>query len=636
MTKDVIDLTVESQGNGTVISPLLFGHNLEHTRKCIWQGLSAQQLRNRKFCFEPCNGGVSYDWYRIGTDECIWRLLPSLEAYTSHVGVDLTQWGGALDWSTQYQQIECAIEGTPCGIGQDAIHLQKGLEYETRFAFRGDRQLSVQVRLCNDNRRKDYFVGQAVVKPGDWQEFKFVFKAPRTDPNARLEITFAQEGTLHIGVTALTRTDTFLGMRRDVIQRLKDISVPMLRWPGGNYAGDYRWKDGILPVDRRGALKSPGEYTQRYTHNYDNHEIGTDEYIALCRELGAEPSITINISFEGPDEAAQWVEYCNGSPDTKWGKARADRGHVEPYNVKYWSLGNEAGYGHMKGPNRTSDYYEMASKCAQAMRKVDPSLIFVASGLWSQDWIKQTPPEAYESFEHISYHRYIIPAVNRFLGPEGEKELRRAAFMPVEDFELVRQTREELQKHVPAGRAMGISYDEWNMWYSWNNVPVVVDGIYAAGFINRLCREAKNLGISLCAYFEPVNEGCIVVEPTTSHLTPMGHTFTLLKAHKGNRLLKVAGPEGEGDLDATASLSPSGKRMFVSVVNRNHRDARDMKLTLAGGKTPKSVKVTSLEPNRDKEPSALFVKKTSKLSVSGDSIALTVPRFSVVMLEVTL
>ena len=161
--------------------------------------------------------------------------------------------------------------------------------------------------------------------------------------------------------------DNFRGLRSDAIERLRGISVPLLRWPGGNFAGDYRWKDGLLPVHRRAGLKAFFDQTLRYTNNYDTHEIGTDDYIALCRRLAAEPFITINISLEGPQDAADWVEYCNGSPRTKWGKVRAVRGRREPYGVKYWSLGNEAGYGHMKGPNRCEDYCQVAHQCAAAI-----------------------------------------------------------------------------------------------------------------------------------------------------------------------------------------------------------------------------------------------------------------------------
>ena len=192
---------------------------------------------------------------------------------------------------------------------------------------------------------------------------------PAAAEAARLEITFDQEGVLGLGAVSLLPADHFHGMRRDVIECLKEISVPLLRWPGGNFAGDYRWEDGLLPIDRRGPLQPfyPLE-TLPHSRGFDTHEVGIDEFMALCRELDAEPFLSINLFHEGPEGAARWVEYCNGGVDTEWGRKRADRGHPEAYNVKQWSLGNELGYNHMEGPGTPHAYPEAAAEAAAAMR----------------------------------------------------------------------------------------------------------------------------------------------------------------------------------------------------------------------------------------------------------------------------
>ena len=108
-----------------------------------------------------------------------------------------------------------------------------------------------------------------------------------------------------------------------------------LRWPGGCFADEYHWKDGIGPIDRR-----PDTYCRTW-YSYTSNDVGTDEFIAVCRMLGAEPSLCVNYGTGTPQEAADWVEYCNGGPDTRWGRIRAENGHAEPYNVKYWNVGNE-------------------------------------------------------------------------------------------------------------------------------------------------------------------------------------------------------------------------------------------------------------------------------------------------------
>ena len=99
-----------------------------------------------------------------------------------------------------------------------------------------------------------------------------------------------------------------------------------------------------------------GMETQPHSLGYDFNEINTDDFLALCKEIGAEPFITINPTWNTEEECAQWVEYCNGDADTEYGRIRIERGYKEPYNVKYWSLGNEFGYGHMEGDNTAAGY----------------------------------------------------------------------------------------------------------------------------------------------------------------------------------------------------------------------------------------------------------------------------------------
>ena len=142
------------------------------------------------------------------------------------------------------------------------------------------------------------------------------------------------------GAVSLLPEGHFHGLRRDVVDRMKELGVSLLRWPGGNFAGEYRWQDMFLPVDMRAPLQAYTEdETQPYTHGYDMHEIDTDTFIALCREIGAEPYITLNPAWDTVEECAAWVEYCNVSADTPYGSLRASRGHREPYQVKKMVFG---------------------------------------------------------------------------------------------------------------------------------------------------------------------------------------------------------------------------------------------------------------------------------------------------------
>lgn len=618
---------------GATVSPLLFGHNLEHTRRCVWGGLSAELVRNRKLVGECGPRGVATDWYPIGPETCLYYLESTLDAYTAHEGVDLAD-RYTCDFSVQRQMIQNCTPGQRCGMGQGDIALPAKGEYRGLLAVQVDRPIVVRVQVSDDGRRKHYFAKSYKLRPGGWREIKFAFPTPAADERTRLEVTFDQAGTLYVGAASLVPADNFRGLRTDAIERLREISVPLLRWPGGNFAGDYRWKDGLLPVHRRAGLKAFYDQTLRYTNNYDTHEIGTDDYIALCRRLGAEPFITINISLEGPQDAADWVEYCNGSPRSRWGKVRAARGHREPYGVKYWSLGNEAGYSHMKGPNRCEDYCQFARKCSTAMRAVDPSITLVASGTWYPSWANQVPPKSYRDYEHVSFHWYVQPGVKDFLGKGLKKDLLRIARMPDTDRDRVRQTREAIDARRPKGRPIGIAYDEWNMWYAWNRRPLAVDAVYAAGFLHMLCRSAKPLGITMAAFFEPVNEGAILVGPADSELSTMGEVFALLKVHQGGRLLDVP-YSPEGDVDALATASPDGTTIHVTLVNRRPDRAARVTLDLGGRARAVDGQLVQLAPADAMSPAVRLVRQTRRVGATKNGQAvLDLPAFSISRMDI--
>ena len=169
---------------------------------------------------------------------------------------------------------------------------------------------------------------------------------------------------------------------------MKELGIKVMRWPGGNFAGEFNWMDGLLPADMRAPFQSYlGLETQPHTMGYDYSEINTDDFIALCREIGAEPFITINPCWNTPEENAAWVEYCNGDASTPYGKLRAQRGHQEPYNVQLWSLGNEFGYGHMEGDNTPSGYCQIALENGKKMLEASPNLSLCSSGPLSQQGV---------------------------------------------------------------------------------------------------------------------------------------------------------------------------------------------------------------------------------------------------------
>jgi len=558
------------------IDPLWFGHNLEHTRSVIFGGLAAQLLRNRKFAGPLTPEGTIRHWDRIGEEGCLFMPLRPAGKRGTAGEVYVRRFDPDLPAAGQCQRIQRFDGSGPCGIAQAGLFLAGGRQYELRLALQAERPMTVRVRVAGAAEHLD---AVRELEGGPWTELELAFTCRESDPDGRLEIILDSPGVLSVGAASLQRADHFHGMRPDVVELLRRIGAGILRWPGGNFAGSYRWKDGLLPVDQRAPLWGAGILP--HTDGIDEHEIGTDEFVALCRAIGAEPWITINMSLEGPIDAGQWVQYCNGSADGEWGRLRAERGQPEPFGVKYWSLGNEMGYGHMGGPNDPDGYAAMARDCARAMKAADPSIVLVASGTWEKDeWYDRVLATVGDCFDHVSYHEYT-DLTRAYQGPAGAEEFARVVTSPDRTAGILADIRRRLDAHAPGGKTVGISFDEWNVWYAWFRRPGVLEGVHTAAMGNMFCREGRRLGMTLGAYFEPVNEGAMRVKPDGCHLTPAGRVFELFRGHHGNDLIETGPPAADG-LDVAASVDRGGSRIFLTLVNRDPGAARAAEIRLKG------------------------------------------------------
>ena len=331
-----------------------------------------------------------------------------------------------------------------------------------------------------------------------------------------------------IGAVSLMPCENFRGMRIDVIEKLKELGIQLLRWPGGNFAGDYNWKDGLLPRNMRAPLQANQVMeTQIYSNSYDFHEINTDDFIALCREIGAEPFITINPTWNTPEESAQWVEYCNGGEDTLYGKLRAENGHPEPYNVQFWSLGNEMGYGHMEGANFGRDYARNVRRHAEQMKSVSAEITLVSSGPYpNREWVNEAAKKLSDVAPVITLHHYA--EYPKYMDSERYKEEYEEFIHKIDTEFLARlqYLREQL-----AGTNIRISFDEWNSWLVWFREGSVTEGIMTAAFLHMLFCNAEKYGVEMACYFQVINEGAMLVDSDGVRLTASGQVFAAMKNH---------------------------------------------------------------------------------------------------------
>ena len=596
------------------VSPLLFGDNLEHTRAGINGGLSAQMLKNRKFVGKPGRYGCANGWYAIGQKSYFFFRTADDGAgdmpYTRHA-----------EGYKMKRVHECNAQGmtnykaSRTGIGQKELYVKAGAEYEFAIVAKADRETKMTAQLIGSDKK---VMDSAVftVKNGDYERVSCLLKADREDAEAKLEITFETVGTVIIGAVSLMPKENFRGMRLDVIECMKELGIRLLRWPGGNFAGEYNWKDGLLPRDMRAPLQS---YlwleTQPHTLGYDFHEINVDDFTALCREIGAEPFITINPTWNTPEESAQWVEYCNGSEKTPYGKLRARNGSKEPYNVQFWSLGNEAGYGHMEGANTAEVYAKVVREHADKMLEASPGLTLCSSGPYpNAEWAKLSAKKLSDIVPMVSLHSYT--PYPQYMDESKRRQEYEAFIAAVNSngLSLIRELRAQL-----GDAPVHISFDEWNAWYAWYRIGSVTEGIFAAAFLNMLMRSADAYGIGMACHFESVNEGAIMVHPECAELAPAGQVFSLMKQHANGMIAAL-----EQDVTATC------KEEEVTCTLLNRAFEQEKKFVLRNAAELLEARVYTAE---DVVPGTVFEKSELTVRMEDGAAVVVLPPHSVAQLR---
>lgn len=261
-------------------------------------------------------------------------------------------------------------------------------------------------------------------------------------------------------------------IRGEIVEPLEQMGVPILRWPGGLFADGYDWQNGI--GKNRPVL--PNRYWGRFGRwlgRKDPNFFGTDEFLGLCKKLGAEPYININYGTSTPEKAADWVQYCNGSQDTAQGKNRTKNNHPDPWNVKTWGIGNETfgfwAYGYSKAP----DYAKRYLKFYEAMRAQDENIQPVAVGACDlyPDWNKRVLSVIGDKAAFLSLHVYL-PALNqpkyllmRIPGTSEKHYSLSAGYLELD--RKIKVMAKDIEDALGADAKMKIALDEWNLWWWW-------------------------------------------------------------------------------------------------------------------------------------------------------------------------
>lgn len=610
-----------------VVSPYLFGSNLEHTRADIYGGLSAQMLKNRKFAGKPSAvSGHASEWYSIGQPSF---TLAATSGWEPPALGELSPSAKFTPYTRHYEghyhmkrKLECnaqrIVNFSPektVGLGQHELFLEKARSYDFAIVAKTVKPLEISVKLTSRFGKETYACGKIIVESTQWKRYELKLIPTSSDFDSDLRISFSEEGCLDIGAVSLMPTDNFRGMRCDVIDKLKEMGIKVLRWPGGNFAGEYNWFDGLLPVDMRAPVESAlGLVTQPHSLGFDNQEINTDDFIALCQKIGAQPIITLNLTWNTPEENAMWVEYCNGGEDTTFGKMRIERGFKQPYNVMFWALGNEFGCGHMEGDNTPNGYFRLAQSHLNAMRKVCKDLTFFGCGPHpDKEWAEKANGPLYPDVSFSSLHYY---APERFY--LDASHIEEDYLVAVNSVKMAQETIRTMRSYLNPD--VKISLDEWNVWYAWYRPSSVADGIFTALMFNMLIGESLKSGVAIACHFEAINEGSIIVTPNTAKLTATGQAFSIMKNHINSKVRYLSDSVLATEFD---------NKLCVTAINAAFSSSKKVTVNASG-----ELIDATLYYGRELLPHSDFEVKKANANKCDSGYSVEIPPHSIVMLTI--
>jgi len=398
------------------------------------------------------------------------------------------------------------------------------------------------------------------------------------------------------------------GIRLDVLAALKQLRVPIIRWPGGCFADDYHWRDGIGPVNAR------PQTVNLWWKQGEPNVFGTDEFLRFCEEIGAAPYICANVGTGSPREARDWVEYCNFQGDSTLATMRGSNGRKRPYNVKHWGVGNENwGCG---GNSVGCDYAKEYIRFATYMRAMSPEIELLACGAGFGEyrnpvqnaWNREVCNELrrVDLLNHITLHRYFSRGHAETFSESEYYALFADALALERDLEL---TDAVLRECFP-DKNVGIAVDEWGVWHpeavnenGLEQPHTLRDALMAATVLHVFNRWAHRVSMANLAQTVNVLQCLAVTERNRMFLTPTYHVFDMMRPHNSARLIttqaespvyqaRPVGFDGKRDipyLDVVASLS--GRKMHLTVVNKSlsepieaHIEMREAGIAAVSGK----------------------------------------------------
>jgi alpha-N-arabinofuranosidase len=521
----------------------------------------------------------------------------------------------------------------PHGFQQSGLAVLKGKAYTGRIILAGSPGANVKVDLVWGDAPGDR---QTLVVPkitAAYVKYPLRFTAQGDSEKARLEIVATGTGSVHVGAVSLMPANNVEGFRAEVVAALKQLKSGVYRFPGGNFVSAHEWRNAVGDIDKRPPIYDP------VWHAVQPNDVGTDEFLTLCRLLDVEPYITVNAGFGDEWSAAELVEYTNGPASSPMGKWRAANGHPQPYKVKLWGIGNEPWGDYQMGAMSLDQFEIKHNMFAKAMRKVDPSIKLIAGGampdvmaganqaqringqiapdyLSKADWSGNLLLHCLDNIDMLSEHYYSSSDMHLDLktgkkvniGPQSLIEWERA---PATQVRVKYEHYQEYLKRIPGLKAkpVPIALDEWAYMSGGFNWYKVVPA-YAWAF-HEMFRHSDLYQLGAFTFATSM----MSENRTDATLNPTGLMFKMYREHFGNIPVEVTGnspqpkpifPAG-GDqpavnpgsdtypLDVSAALSDDHKTLTFAVLNPSDA-AHDMKLSINGAELSSHGRLWRMSP----------------------------------------
>ncbi len=444
------------------------------------------------------------------------------------------------------------------------------------------------------------------------------------------------------------------GIRRDVVEALRRIQIPVLRWPGGCFADEYHWKDGIGPRDRRSAM-----INTHWGGVVENNHFGTHEFLDLCEQIGAEPYISGNVGSGTVQEMMEWVEYLNSDADSPMPNLRRQNGRDRAWGVRFFGIGNESwGCGGNMRPEYYADLYRRYNTFAKNYGT--NRLYRIACGANAEDynWTEVLMREVGRRMDGLSLHYYTIPTGNwsrkgsatQFTEAEWHATFRQAWRMD----ELITRHARIMDRYDPQ-RRIGLIVDEWGTWYDVEpgtnpgflyQQNTLRDALVAALHLHIFHDHCERVYMANLAQTVNVLQALILTDKEKMILTPTYHVFEMYKVHQdATRLptrLACASYTVESQtlpqLSASASRDREG-RLHLSVANFDPHRAAPLVCRFEGF-SPKQTQGRVLTADRMNAHNtfdqlrAVEPRPLTGITVNAGQVEVTLPPMSVAVVRV--